>query len=42
VTQGLTPEDRVIVTGLVMARPGIKVEVVSAPPAPASAPPVKP
>lgn len=30
VTQGLTPDDRVIVTGLVMARPGIKVEVVPA------------
>ena len=40
VTHGLTPEDRVIVTGLVMARPGIKVEVVAAPPAGAA--PVSP
>jgi multidrug efflux pump subunit AcrA (membrane-fusion protein) len=31
VTQGLTLEDRVIVNGLMMARPGTKVEVVNPP-----------
>jgi multidrug efflux system membrane fusion protein len=31
VTKGVTPEDRVIVNGLMMARPGVKVEVVDAP-----------
>jgi len=30
VTKGLTPDDRVIVNGLMMARPGAKVEVVDA------------
>ena len=42
VTEGLTTQDRVIVTGLVMARPGIKVEIVTAPPnGPAPAAPAK-
>ena len=38
VTKGLTPEDRVIVNGLMMARPGTKVEVV----VPTNTPPVAP
>jgi membrane fusion protein, multidrug efflux system len=33
VTEGLTTEDRVVVNGLMMARPGSKVEVVEPPPA---------
>lgn len=33
VTKGLTPQDRVVVNGLMMARPGSKVEAVAAPPA---------
>ncbi|MBI5685778.1 MAG: efflux RND transporter periplasmic adaptor subunit [Verrucomicrobia bacterium] len=32
VTKGVTPEDRVIVNGLMMARPGVKVQIVDAPP----------
>ena len=32
VTKGLTPQDRVVVNGLMMARPGSKVEVVDTPP----------
>ncbi|MFA6561144.1 MAG: efflux RND transporter periplasmic adaptor subunit [Verrucomicrobiia bacterium] len=32
VTKGLTPQDRVIVNGLMMARPGAKVQIVDAPP----------
>jgi RND family efflux transporter MFP subunit len=39
VTEGLTTNDRVIVTGLMMARPGAKVEVVEPPAQPA--PPLK-
>jgi len=31
VTKGVTPEDRVIVNGLMMARPGAKVQIVDAP-----------
>lgn len=31
VTSGLTPQDRVIVNGLMMARPGVKVQIVDAP-----------
>lgn len=31
VTKGVTPEDRVIVNGLMMARPGVKVQIVEAP-----------
>jgi multidrug efflux system membrane fusion protein len=34
VAEGLTPQDRVIVSGLLMARPGIQVEVVDAPATP--------
>lgn len=37
VTKGLTLEDRVIVNGLMMARPGAKVEVVDALPKPTAA-----
>lgn len=33
VTKGVSPEDRVIVNGLMMARPGTKVQIVEAPPA---------
>ena len=32
VTKGVTPEDRVIVNGLMMARPGVKVQIVETPP----------
>lgn len=32
VTSGLTPQDRVIVNGMMMARPGVKVQIVDAPP----------
>jgi RND family efflux transporter MFP subunit len=32
VTKGLTPQDRVIVNGLMMARPGAKVQIVDTPP----------
>ena len=41
VTKGLTPEDRVIINGLMLARPGTKVEIVTptppAPPTPSAA-----
>ncbi|MBI5818776.1 MAG: efflux RND transporter periplasmic adaptor subunit [Verrucomicrobia bacterium] len=37
VTKGVTPEDRVIVNGLMMARPGVKVQIVD--PAPNGAAP---
>jgi len=39
VTNGLTTEDRVIVNGLMMVRPGAKVEIVTAPSTPVSPPP---
>jgi RND family efflux transporter MFP subunit len=29
VTEGLTPQDRVIINGLMMARPGIKVQITN-------------
>jgi multidrug efflux pump subunit AcrA (membrane-fusion protein) len=42
VTEGLTTQDRVIVTGLIMVRPGIKAEIVAPPPnGPAPAAPTK-